>query len=233
MSWAKVRKINSNFNKPLNEQARELAYVGSYLFTASTTFTPEKSGWYKIIVVGKGGDGDYKGGDSLWYHGGGAGGVAISTRLLSSNDTYDIVLSATTASSSAGTVSETYYSSFEDIIAYNGAAAYYSSSSNYNCGKGGHAVGGDFNYKGEDGASGGLSSLSKGASVGVYIPELTRATTAIASVSYEDIPYNSECGDGILGHGGTYSFTHYYYGGSAVGAQPTGCVLIIPLELEE
>ena len=53
--------VNDNFDKPLNQQIREMQYIGSYVFTSSTTFTPDKSGYYKVIVVGAGGAHDYTG----------------------------------------------------------------------------------------------------------------------------------------------------------------------------
>lgn len=58
MSWAEVFKINSNFKKPINEQIRELKYSGAYLITSSKSFVPEKSGYYKVIVVSRGGNGE-------------------------------------------------------------------------------------------------------------------------------------------------------------------------------
>ena len=83
--------VNDNFDKPLNQQIREMQYIGSYVFTSSTTFTPDKSGYYKVIVVGAGGANDEVGhGYDAIYASGGAGGVAIKNMHLLSTQEYTI-----------------------------------------------------------------------------------------------------------------------------------------------
>lgn len=196
--------VNSNFNKPLNEQARELKFSGSYLLTSSTTFTPEKSGWYKVIVVGSGGEPNVKqSGINYYATTGGSGGVAISTLFLVSSKSYPVEVTK-------------LQSSFDGtIIALAGSDA-----NDFEIGYGGTATGGDFNYSGNKGKSESHASTSfyiNGTDVGVYIPELMRETFA------SDGEVSS--GLGILGYGSASA-----YGGSAATNGKGGCVLIIPLE---
>lgn len=139
--------VNSNFNKPINEQIRELAYSGSYLITGNRNFSPSKTGWYKIIVVSSGGDAYEAKGRS-----GSSGGVAIATRRLDKNNTYTITKTGSEIA-------------FDDIICIN---AKNSTSSAY--GAIGTASGGDMNYDGSFGTSSG------GADIGVFIPQLMETT---------------------------------------------------------
>ncbi len=218
MSWGEVSKINNNFNKTLNEQARELAYAGSYIFESDTTFKPDKSGWYKVIVVGSGGETAVRTPSSStnYFCSGGSGGVAISTLHLSSAKSYPVEV--TGEQSSFNTT----------IIATAGTDGV--TGSNYMYGDGGTAEGGDFNYNGIDGVRKSTSvqngAYGDGVSVGVYIPELMRREVRAA---YHDSVYENVIGGyGILGYGAS--------GGSRYGKiTPTGegAVIIIPLELEE
>ena len=57
MSWGEVGRLNNNFKKPLNEQMRDMQYKPLRIITSTTTYKPEKTGLYKIICVGAGGDG--------------------------------------------------------------------------------------------------------------------------------------------------------------------------------
>jgi hypothetical protein len=201
--------VNSNFNKPLNEQARELAYAGSYLFESSTTFIPDNSGWYKVIVVGAGGDGDRKTSGTTYYSAsGGSGGVAIKTIHLDKSKNYTVSVTPS-------------QSSFENIIAQSGTSGI----ADDTAGIGGVATGGDFNYKGIDGVEN-YGSNSSPANVGVHIPGLTQKTRYIHT--YSDGKYGETySGYGIIEHGGSGGATKQF----SDSGQP-GCVLIIPLELE-
>ena len=207
--------VNDNFNKPLNAQMRDLAYNGSYLITSSIDFSPDKSGLYKVICVGRGGDSD-SGGYTSSYHGG-AGGVAIKTMHLNSSETYPIVVASNK-------------SSFNDtIIANCGGNGFHDSSGYYKYGEGGTAVGGDFNYTG---TSGEVVPDGKGADVGVFIPGLMQAPEMVivkfSSTSSSNSSYIIRSGYGILGYGGGQGQK-----GLDSGISEGGCVLIIPLELEE
>lgn len=140
--------VNSNFNKPLNEQARELAYSGGYLFTASATFVPDRSGWYKVIVVSSGGDGYI-----TKNRQGSSGGVAIRTISLKNSEIYSIQYTSSDIS-------------FEDMTCTHAKNATTSAS-----GSAGTATGGDINYNGLQGSTG---AGKVGADVGVFIPELAK-----------------------------------------------------------
>lgn len=167
--------VNDNFDKPLNQQIREMQYIGSYVFTSSTTFTPDKSGYYKVIVIGAGGDYDEVGhGSDTLYASGGAGGVAIKNMHLLSTQEYTIDIK--------------YYgnSTFNNELAATAGGdgdAYPTEKG----GAGGTASGGDFNYDGLGGTVS-VGNPPKGGSVGVFIPGLM-------------LPYSTETGLGILGYG--------------------------------
>lgn len=206
--------VNSNFDKPLNEQARELAYAGSYLFESSTTFIPDKSGWYKIIVVGAGGAGDvhYGTNNNRYSASGGSGGVAIKTMHLLKEQSYQVEVSNS-------------QSSFDGTIVATVGTDGYATASTQTPGERGIASGGDFNYNGQDGEEG-YNAISKPRNVSVYIPGLMEKTRYIITDEGEYAELFT--GVGILEHGASG-------GGRALGStsgQP-GCVLIIPLELEE
>ncbi len=210
MSWAEVFKINSNFKKPINEQIRELKYSGAYLITTSRSFVAEKSGYYKVIVVSRGGNGD-KIRNTGEMKGGSSGAVAISTLHLKSGTSYPIIVNNANSSKD--------YTSFNgEIICYNAVNSTYSTA-----GTPGTAIGGNFNYDGS------VASGGTGASVGAYIPELMQSSMSIG--------YNSSgnaaviySGSGILGYGGGQTVSITYNAATSVKG---GCVLIIPLEFEE
>lgn len=210
--------VNSNFNKPLNEQARELTYAGSYLFEDSTTFTPDKPGWYKVIVVGKGGDGSiYEYSSPNYYSAsGGSGAVAIKTMYLSSDKHYAVEVS-------------NVQSGFDSTIIAKAGTDGETGRNLYNRGTGGTASGGDLNYNGIDGDSN-TNAPSYSRDVGVHIPELMEKTrivnTYISGSSYQY--YELYTGYGILEHGASGGTNNY----GAISGQK-GCVLIIPLEFEE
>ena len=168
--------VNDNFDKPLNQQIREMQYIGSYVFTSSTTFTPDKSGYYKVIVVGAGGAYDYTGTTgNVCYASGGAGGVAIKNMHLLSTQEYTIDI-------------ERNNSTFNgNLVATAGGKGDSFPTSSATGGAGGTASGGDFNYDGLWGTVR-VNNPPKGGSVGVFIPGLM-------------LPYSTETGLGILGYG--------------------------------
>ena len=209
--------VNNNFEKPLNEQVRDLKYFGSYLFVNDTSFSPDKSGWYKIICVGKGGATQI-GSEGGNY--GGSGGVAISTLNLISTESYKITISTHQHNAS---------SFDEKIFAYGGGDGSYSGN-----GVGGVASGGQFNYNGLSGSS---ATSSAGADVGVFIPELMKNKELITSSTLTGQTYSSthsiSSGFGILGYGGGQGGRKLSQYNSILSPISTGCVLIIPLELTE
>ena len=168
--------VNDNFDKPLNQQIREMQYIGSYVFTSSTTFTPDKSGYYKVIVVGAGGAHDRVGSAGNYcYASGGAGGVAIKNMHLLSTREYTIDI-------------ESGNSTFNgNLVATAGGDGKAFSTSSATGGAGGTASGGDFNYDGLQGTTS-VNNPPNGGSVGVFIPGLM-------------LPYSTETGLGILGYG--------------------------------
>lgn len=183
--------VNDNFQKPLNQQLREMKYSGAYIFETSTSFIPDFSGWYKIIVVSAGegarytsGSGDAKGGSS--------GAVAISTLHLD-KISYDVKINVWNNSFNQ------YVASFNDIIECKNAV-----------GSTGGVVTkkGDFNYNGLN------NSGRQGASVGVFIPELMRRFSTIENGAMY------ESGEGVLGYGAGGTLTSLNnstrYGGGAV-----------------
>ena len=231
MSWAEVFKINSNMNKPINEQIRESVYKSIRVIKSTSTFVPEKTGIYKIICVGAGGDGDYKGANmaSMGISGAG-GGVAVKTLQLSKTSSYDISI----GDASSFKVSENY-----SIVATNG-----NNGSSINEIRGGTASGGDENYTGTNGTTVSAgNSFPLAGSVGIFIGELYREQTGTVMLgsslsktdSLKSCVYN--CGGSLLGLGGGGTGAGFYTddgysGGVKIKGMPGG-VIIIPLEMEE
>lgn len=200
--------VNSNFNKPLNEQIRDNQWQGGYVFseTSNTTisFTPDKSGYYKIIAIGAGGvgDGTRLADNDYRVCTGGSGGVAIKTMKLLSSQSY--------------TISFTYGAanvSFNNILSATRGTD--GDARNRDPGSGGTASGGDFNYNGISGQYIGESASLTGPGVGVFIPGLSQR--------------ESGSGNSIFGYGngGSYSYS------DGSGYTGPAAVLILPLELEE
>ena len=217
MSWGEVYKINSNMKKPLNEQIQSIKCLPIRLITASTTFTPEKTGVYKVICVGAGGAGyAYKttnSGNTVFSSGGGSGGVAVKVLTLNSGTKYNVSIGT---SASFGNIMTTTGGTAGNYYIQDGAI--YST--------GGTATGGDYNFAGAAGESGyATSGTFKGASVNVWFTELTPMPTTIDGLT---------TGDGVLryGGGGSASRTAYNSVNSDVAGQPAA-VIIIPLEMEE
>lgn len=228
MSWGEVFKINSNMKKPLNEQIRGTVCLPMRIIASSTTYVPEKTGWYKVICVGAGGScGAYSNASTASGQKiatGGGGGVAIKTIRLSSAQSYNVTVGTT--------------ASFGSILSATagGSGSVTSSSTNY--GTGGTASGGDYNFTGCSGTGGSGSSkvgvCFAAGGTGVAITELSRTVKSgvIKGDSYVEIAY----GESILGYGsGAPGFvyvsgTNYsYYTATAQSA----AVIIIPLEMEE
>lgn len=228
MSWAEVFKINSNIKKPLNEQIRGTVCLPMRLITSSTTYKPEKTGWYKVICVGAGGScGSYSGvsnasGQKIAT--GGGGGVAIKTIKLSSAQSYSVTVSTT--------------ASFGSILSATAGGSGSASSSSMSYGTGGTASGGDYNFTGCSGTGGSGSSKTgvcfAAGGTGVAITELSRTVKSgvIKGDEYVEVTY----GESILGYGSgapgfvyTTGTSYYCYTATAQSA----VVIIIPLEMEE
>lgn len=219
MSWAEVFKINKNMKKALNEQLRDMKFQPIRIITATGTFKPEKTGLYKVICVGAGGEGQasYNAGVAS----GGAGGVAIKTLRLVSTTSYNVTVSST-ASFAYGTDALTATSG-DDAFSAEG-------------GDGGTASGGDFNYPGGNGDdSSGSRNIPHPGSVGVFISDLSvsKSTTRTVLGEVFDIPY----GDSILGYGGGGSSVMIDNGssnrGTAILLGQPAAVVIVPIEMEE
>lgn len=182
--------VNDNFQKPLNQQIRELKYSGSYIFETSTSFIPDFSGWYKVIVVSAGEGARYTSGSGN-AKGGSSGAVAISTLHLD-KISYDIKVNVYNRDIN------NYTTSFNDMIEC--------ASSNSTGGI--VTKKGDFNYNGLN------NSGRQGASVGVFIPELMRRFSTIENGAMY------ESGEGVLGYGagGTLTLLNNTtkFGGAAV-----------------
>lgn len=231
MSWAEVKKINNNMKIPLNEQIRNNQWQGSYVFSETSnttmTFTPDKSGYYKIIVIGAGGKpSSIKRGDYWYYCTGGSGGVAIKNMYLSSATQYKIVFDAGASSASFNT----------SIVATGGSDGEADGFDNP-VGAGGTATGGDFNYPGISGVYGrsyGGIDL-KGSSVGVFIAGLMEKDvqyTSYTDSSGDSYSTTAVSGNGILGYGYSSGYSKYS-SATATNVGGDAAVIIIPLELEE
>lgn len=232
MSWAEVYKVNSNMKKSINEQLRDMKYQAMRIITTTSTYTPEKSGWYKIICVGKGGDGAAdKTSSPNNYRGaaGGGGGVAIKTMQLSSAVSYNVTVS-TTASFAAGS----------NIITATGGGSTTSRT-------GGTASGGDYNFPGTAGGStstefqcampgsvgvelGGLSN-TPAPNIGTLVDNMSASATAGTHVI--SLPF----GRCVLEYGGGGNGAAYYSNtansDTIVTSGRPAAVIIIPLEMEE
>lgn len=211
MSWGEVVKINNNMKYSINEQIRNNRFLPAHIITQSTNFTPEKSGYYKVICVGAGGNsGTYVYRNSITLLSGGAGGVAIKTYQLSSTSSYGITFSDGS-------------STFNNEL----TAGKGSSVSLDNPGTGGNAVGGNINFIGNNGNSHTVAetvtaSLA-GASVGCYIPELSQ------TYSYMNETFS---GYGICGLGYSGGIAHINEISHIQQPGGAGCI-IIPLEYDE
>ena len=228
MSWSEVSKINNNMKRSINEQLRDMKYQAIRVVTSNLTYTPEKTGLYKIICVGKGGNGYYDASSSPTYRatGGGGGGVAVKTMRLSKDKTYQITASSSTAS----------FASDSDIITATGGASGTDTS-------GGSASGGDYNFPGTKGATISTSfQAPRPGSVGVVIADLLRTPASYFGTLVNgktNITYtiSYEYGDSILNYGGGGTgagfFVDYTYNGGYSTTGKPAAVIIIPIEMEE
>lgn len=204
--------VNDNFDKPLNHQLREMKFLGSYLFTSGSSFRPNKSGWYKIIVVGGGGDSRVVSQYDRCEIGA-SGGVVISTRKLSPSVSYSIVVT---------TINSIFTYNESDIMKA-------TRGSNYASGIGGTAEGGDYQYNGLNGFSQ-TRGNTEGQNVGVYIPGISEKAISVGG-DVTDGMATVNSGYGILGYGASPGASA---NPTVVGtSRDTGCVLIVPLELEQ
>ena len=215
--------VNDNFTVPLNKQMRDNRFLPARIIESSQDFVVERSGWYKIICVGAGGEGEFRS-NVQERRSGGAGGVAISAKLLNKDDVIPISISqGTTTIQSFG------------MIAEKGGDATSTKS-----GSGGNAYGGDENYAGLDGKPANEYNNNNGAGVGVYIPELsfrnlTQTVHYDESYNYNAVNATLTIAPSILGYG--HSSTQYS-GDSPSSSYlesysgPAACI-IIPLEYTE
>lgn len=224
MSWSETYKINNNPKRSINEQLRDMKFLPIKIVTQSTSYVPNKTGLYKVICVGAGGNGGHTQlSDVVGAGSGGGGGVAIKTLKLSKGVSYSITV---------GTTASFAYTANTIITATAGGGGTYSSG-----GSGGTASGGDDNYTGANGsvAKGSLVVAPATGSVGVFISDLTRTPSDfhIYYMGNQQLPY----GDSIINYGGGATGLGYYEdssnkGGYSAKGKPAA-VLIIPLEMEE
>ena len=216
MSWSEVFKINSNMKKPLNEQIRESRFLPIRIITTTGTYTPEKTGLYKVVCVGAGGNA-YTESGVYYFTPGGGGGVAVKTLRLVSTTSYNVTVNGTAS------------------FAYESTALTATSGGNGSSGKlgtGGTASGGDANFPGTTGAKSTSDSVPNTAGgVGVHISELP-TRDMFSTYAKGDINTLVKYGDNILGYGGGGASIYY---SSSVFYKQTGlpaAVIIIPLEME-
>lgn len=225
MSWAEVFKINSNMKKPLNEQLRDMTLLPIRAITTTMTYTPEKTGIYKVICVGAGGNGgaSYSSNDVGGGSGGG-GGVAIKTLKLLSSGSYSVTVGSTASFA---------YDSSTIITATSGGTGNSDSG-----GDGGTASGGDYNFNGTEGDSTGATAQAPApGSVTALITGLTRTPQPYIGTLGGTRVISFNFGESILDYGGGGTGAGYYNSSSDRAKYSTNgkpaAVIIIPLELEE
>lgn len=202
--------VNDNFTVPLNRQMRDNRFLPARIIESTQDFVVERSGWYKIICVGAGGD-SYLTVNTKYT--GGAGGVSISTKHLNSGESIQV-------SFDNGSVSVPQYGMTASV----GEDAKISRG-----GYGGTASGGDDNYTGQNGKKASDASNNNGAGVGVYIPELNIQN--IESVTTEDGVETVGLGFNILGYGRSATIASSY--GADESTRGGSACIIIPLEYTE
>lgn len=233
MSWSEVYKINNNMKRSINEQLRDLKFQEIKIITSSGTYTPLKTGLYKVICVGAGGNGGYN--NTPTERGGGAGGgggVAISTLSLSSSVSYTVTVN--------GTASFVYNDKITLKATAGGNSTGYAS-------LGGTASGGDNNYAGTAGSyTSQVNVVPPAGGVSVHIPELSYTPAPIfgslATYGTSDIPstytFSLNYGECLLGYGGGGTATSCAsalgsnYNKTSSSGRPAA-IIIVPLEMEE
>ena len=216
-SESAIKTAISNSESSLHSHIREMRYQPLRVITTTGTFKPEKTGLYKVICVGQGGNGRNL---SPFRGGGGGGGLAVKTLTLSSATTYNVTIGELT--------------SFGNILTAEAGTMPLLSGSTQVPGYGGTASGGDNNYRGEDGETSTSDTvMCKGGSVGCTIGELSRQFTYFAPET-EMFHIHGEC---ILNYGGGGAVSRSKTGTSTYTAKEDsgrkGAVIIIPLEMEE
>jgi hypothetical protein len=214
-----VGNINTNVGK-VSTQIRDSRFLPLRIITSTGTYTPEKTGTYKVICVGAGGNGDY--GDASNTIGGGSGGgggVAIKTLRLVRGTNYSVTVSYTASFT---------YNASTIITATSGGRGDYDEG-----GSGGTASGGDSNYPGTNGSNTRTANVAPmPGSVGVHISELsmTPAPHVVGNIQYH-------FGGSLINYGGGGTGSGYYVstsskGGFATDGKPAA-IIVIPLEMEE
>lgn len=212
-SETNVKNHVTSETNTVKSRLEEMKFQPMRVITSTTTFTPEKTGKYKVICVGKGGNGSsYASTTSV---GGGAGGVSIKTLELSSATSYSITISTTGAS-------------FSNILSAVGG----SNADGTTIGTGGTASGGDYNYTGGNGSKTNSSAIisANGGSVGVYLSELSRLMSTVIPNPYttNDVIIGWY-GSSILNYGaGAPGSVSNSGGGPSIQGLPA-CVIIIQL----
>lgn len=209
MSWAEVKKINSDMSTPLDTLCKNLfagTVVPEWLFTETRSWTPPEAGTYLVCCVGAGG----KGGAGAWYCSGGAGGAGgVGVSILSlTKKSYPITINANT--------------SFSTLVsaAAGGDGGNYRGNDDGTPGNGGTASA-QYIYPGQSGVA------RQGGSVGLFwIPYMGEAKAEQANIGSSGIGVFGKT-DGKYGAGGgagysTTDTTKTYYG--ADGAP--GCVFV-------
>lgn len=232
MSWAEVFKINKNMKKALNEQLQDMKFQPVRIITATSTYKPEKTGLYKIICVGAGGNGYYTAVGSGSAHGsasGGGGGVAIKTMTLLSSTNYSVTIGTTASFAYSGGAISATAGGTPTAVGSHHSGVYQAA--------GGTASGGDYNFTGEKGSytGGGVEyTTPKPGSVGVAISDLSKVAFRDAITLNErviSLPY----GDSIWGYGGGASAIVSWSDGidGRIGLGQPAAVIIVPIEMEE
>lgn len=217
MSWGEVFKINKNMKRSLDEQLRDMKFQPIRVITATGTYTPEKTGLYKVICVGAGGKGVVVESGGSYMGGGGGGGVAIKTLRLVKSTSYNITIGTT--------------ASFSNTLTATAGSSPMVVSGVETPGKGGTATGGDNNFTGESGefyVNDYANYTCRGGSVGVMISDLSRH-----HFSYNSNGMLHTMGDSLLEYGGGGAASKS--AGNIVGVSNghPAAVIIIPLEMEE
>ena len=221
MGWGEIFKINSNRKKAFNEIMYNQKCNPIRVISQTGKYTPEKTGIYRVICVGAGGDGYINRGQSTrYYSGGGGGGVSIKDIRLSKGTSYNVTVSTT--------------ASFSNVLtATAGTTAKYASST-FTASVGGTGSGGTYNYSGTAGTHQAVSSdlgLGQGGSVGVMLTDLYRQYM-LTDVGKNVLSY----GGSVLRYGGGAPASNCRFDDVYEDICPKGfpaAILIIPLEMEE